>query len=199
MSKYPKTIQKLIDEFGKLPGIGARTAERLAFHILKCSQGEAMALAAAIGDVKTKIRSCTRCFNLAEGELCAICSDARRDQRTVCIVEQPKDLLAIESTGSYQGVYHVLMGQIAPLEGVEAKDLTIDALMERVRAGGIKEVILATNPTVSGDSTALHIAELIAPMGVQVTRLARGLPTGGQIEYANKSILTDAITERRKV
>ncbi|MBS3733977.1 MAG: recombination mediator RecR [Phycisphaerae bacterium] len=199
MAEYAETIQHLIDQFGKLPGIGARTAERLAFHILKSAEADAMALARAIHDVKTKIHPCATCFNLTEGETCAICADPRRDRSVICVVEQPKDLLAIESTGAYDGVYHVLMGHIAPLEGAEPEDLTIDALEQRIRAGGVNEVVLATNPTVSGDGTALHIASLVEPLGVRVTRLARGLPTGGQIEYANQSILTDAITERRRV
>ncbi len=199
MTGYAETIERLMAELGRLPGIGARTAERLAFHILKATDAEAMALAGAIRDVKTKIRPCSRCFNLSEGELCTVCADPRRDRSAICVVEQPKDLLALEATGAYQGLYHVLMGHIAPLEGVEAEDLTIVALVERVKAGAVGEVILATNPTVAGDGTALHISSLLAPLGVKVTRLARGLPTGGQIEYANKSILSDAITERRDV
>jgi len=199
MAKYSETIERLIAELGRLPGIGARTAERLAFHLLKSPQAEAMALAAAIQDVKTKIRPCTVCFNIAESELCPVCADAGRDKSTLCVVEQPKDLLALESTGVYRGVYHVLMGHIAPLEDMEAEDLTLDALAARVRAGGVSEVILATNPTVAGDATSLHIVSLLEPLGVKVTRLARGLPAGGQIEYANKTILSDAISERRKV
>ena len=199
MGAYGETIERLMTELGKLPGIGARTAERLAFHILKSTGEEAMALAEAIRDVKTKIRPCGRCFNLAEGQLCGICSDARRDQGTICVVEQPKDLLSLEATGAYRGVYHVLMGHIAPLENLEADDLTIAPLVERVRAGGVTEVILATNPTVAGDATSLHIQALLEPLGVKVTRLARGLPTGSQIEYANKSILSDALTDRRPV
>jgi recombination protein RecR len=199
MPGYSQAIERLIEEFGNLPGIGARTAERLAFHILKSTEPEAMSLAEAIRDVKRLVRPCTRCFSLAEGELCAICADPRRDAGAICVVEQPKDLLALESTGAYRGLYHVLMGHIAPLEDMDAEDLTIDALVARVKAGGVREVILATNPTVAGDGTALHITSLLAPTGVKVTRLARGLPTGGQIEYANKSILTDAINERRQV
>jgi recombination protein RecR len=199
MAKYAETIERLMAEFGKLPGIGARTAERLAFHVLKSSQEEAMGLADAIRDVKTRIRPCKRCFNLTEQEVCGICSDPRRDQAVTCVVEQPKDLLALEATGAYRGVYHVLMGHIAPLEGIEAEDLTIEALLARIRSGGVSEVILATNPTVAGDATSLHIAELLGHLKVKVTRLARGLPAGGQIEYANKSILTDAINERREV
>ena len=144
-------------------------------------------------------RTYRQCFNLAEDELCAVCSDPRRDRGIICVVEQPKDLLALESTGDYRGVYHVLMGHIAPLENVEAEDLTIEALPPRVQAGDVREVILATNPTVDGDGTALYIADLLRPLGVKITRLARGLPTGGQIEYATKSILTDAINERREL
>jgi recombination protein RecR len=197
MAGYAETIERLMAELGKLPGIGARTAERLAFHILKATDAEALGLADAIHDVKTKIRPCSQCFNLSEGELCTVCADPRRDRNAICVVEQPKDLLALEATGAFGGLYHVLMGHIAPLEGVEAEDLTIGALVERVKAGEISEVILATNPTVAGDGTALYISSLLAPLGVKVTRLARGLPTGGQIEYANKSILSDALTERR--
>ncbi|MFW6132569.1 MAG: recombination mediator RecR [Planctomycetota bacterium] len=199
MAEYAETIQRLIDEFGKLPGIGARTAERLAFHVLKSEHEDAMDLARAIRDVKTKIHPCAVCHNLTESETCGICSNPRRDRSVICVVEQPKDLLAIEATGAYDGVYHVLMGRIAPLEGAEPEDLTLDALEQRVRAGGVEELILATNPTVAGDGTALHIASRLEPLGVRITRLARGLPSGGQIEYANQSILTDAITERRQV
>jgi recombination protein RecR len=197
MAQYSQTIERLMAELGKLPGIGARTAERLAFHLLKASEAEAMALSDAIRDVKTRIHPCRVCYNLAEDDLCPICADERRDKGLVCVVEQPKDLLAIESTGAYRGVYHVLMGHIAPLEGVEAEDLTIDALVQRVRGGQVRELILATNPTVAGDATSLHLAERLRGSNVQITRLARGLPAGGQIEYSNKSILTDAINERR--
>ena len=197
MPRYAETIETLIAEFAKLPGIGERTAERLAFHVLKSSHEEAMKLAKAIHEVKTKIRPCQECFNIAEGELCAICADSRRDRGRICVVEQPKDLLALESTGAYRGVYHVLMGHIAPLEDIEPEDRTVEPLIRRVAAGGVEEVILATNPTVTGDGTALHIAERLSDKGVKVTRLARGLPSGGQIEYANKSILSDALNERR--
>ncbi len=199
MSDYCETIERLIEKLRELPGIGARTAERLAFHLLKCPEDEAMSLAEAIRDVKTRIRPCRECFNLTDREVCEICSDPRRDKSLVCVVEEPKDLLAVESTGAYSGVYHVLMGHIAPLEGMEPEDLTIDALVERARGGGVDEVILATNPNVAGDATSLHIAGLLEPLGVKLTRLARGLPAGGQIEYANKSILSDALSERRKL
>ena len=199
MAGYSETIERLMAELGKLPGIGARSAERLAFHILKSDKKEALALSDAIRQVKTNIRPCRCCFNLAEDELCAVCADPQRDRSIICVVEQPKDLLSLEATGIYHGVYHVLMGQIAPLEGVAPEDLTIDALVQRVRAGGVGEVILATNPTVAGDATALHICSQLEPLGVKITRLARGLPAGGQIEYANTSILSNAITDRREI
>ena len=199
MAGYSQTVEQLIAELCRLPGIGQRSAERIAFHILKAAPEEAFALAEAIRDDKTKIRPCKRCFNLAEEELCGICADPQRDQAAVCVVEQPKDLLALESTGAYRGVYHVLMGRVAPAEGVEPEDLTIEALAERVRTGGVSEVILATNPDVAGDSTALHVAAALRGTGVKITRLARGLPAGGQIEYANTSILTDAINQRREL
>jgi recombination protein RecR len=200
MAQYSESIDRLIEEFGRLPGIGERTAERLAFHLLKAEKAEAMALAAAIEDVKTRIHPCRQCFNLAEGgELCEICRDEARDGGRICVVEQPKDLLALESTGAWDGLYHVLMGQIAPLEGVEPEDLTIDELVARVLDGGVREVVLATNPTVGGDGTALHISSMLAGTDAKVTRLARGLPSGGQIEYSNKSILADALNERRSM
>jgi len=199
MAGYSETIEKLIDELGKLPGIGARSAERLAFHLLKSSREEALELAEAIRAVKLNVHPCKVCYNLAEDDLCSVCGDVRRDHAIICVVEQPKDLLALEATGAYRGVYHVLMGHIAPLENVDAEDLTIDALVDRVRAGGVTEVILATNPTVAGDGTSLYITSLLAPLGVKVTRLARGLPTGGQIEYSSKSVLSDAINERREL
>ncbi|MFP4053933.1 MAG: recombination mediator RecR [Phycisphaerae bacterium] len=197
MAQYSETIERLMEELGRLPGIGARTAERLAFHLLRSSTEEAMALARAIHDVKTKIRPCSRCFNIAEGELCSICADPRRDQRVLCVVEQPKDLLALESTGMYHGLYHVLMGHIAPLEDMDPEDLTLDALAGRINSDEVEEVILATNPTVTGDATALHIQGMLEQAGVKVSRLARGLPSGGSIEYASKSILSDALNERR--
>lgn len=199
MASYSQTIDKLIAELGKLPGVGPRSAERIAFFLLKAKPDDAIALAQAIHDVKTKIRPCKVCFNLAEDELCAICADPRRDKSVVAVIEQPKDLLAVESTGAFHGVYHVLMGHVAPLEDMHPEDLTITALVERVRAGGINEIILATNPDVAGDSTGLHVADALKGLTVKISRLARGLPTGGQIEYASKSILSDAINERRQL
>jgi recombination protein RecR len=200
MSNYTQSIQNLMSELARLPGIGMRSAERIAFHLLKEKPEEAMKLADAIRDVKTRIRHCSVCFNLTESDPCAICADPARDQQVVCIVEQPKDLLALESTGLYKGVYHVLLGRISPLEDIHPEDLTIDALMKRVASGNVREIIMATNPTMEGDGTALHIQSLMASYpAVQVTRLARGLPSGSNIEYANRNILADAISGRQKM
>jgi len=197
MASYSHTIERLIEELGRLPGIGPRSAERITFHLLRAAEEEVFSLSEAIGDLKTKVRPCKECFNIAEEELCPVCADPRRDRSVVAVVEQPKDLMALESTGAFGGVYHVLMGHVAPLEGVGPEDLTINALAERVKRGEIREVILATNPDVAGDGTALHVADALKGSDVKITRLARGLPTGGQIEYANRSILTDAINQRR--
>jgi len=187
-----------MEELKKLPGIGARSAERIAFHLLKADRRDTAALAEAILAVKDQIRPCLRCYNLADGELCNICSDPRRDPGQIVVVEQPKDLLSLEATGLVNGLYHVLMGHISPLEGVGPEDLTIDALIKRVRAGGVREVILATNPTVEGDMTALHLGNLLADTGVPVTRLARGLAPGSQIEFANRAMLEEAFRGRHQ-
>lgn len=193
---YTKSLNQLVEQFAKLPGIGSKTAERLAFHILKADAPEAMALAEAIADVKKNIHQCRICFNLAETEVCSICSDTRRDHGVICVVEQPKDLISLEKTGLCKWTYHVLNGHIAPLEGVEPDDLTIDALIKRVRAGSVQEVVMATNPNLEGDGTALYIHSLLQPLNVKVTRLARGLPAGSSIEFSSGSILTDAILNR---
>jgi recombination protein RecR len=200
MSSYTQSLQNLMSQLSHLPGIGMRSAERIAFHLLKQRPEEAMKLADAIRDVKTRIKNCTVCYNLTEQDPCDICRDESRDQSVVCVVEQPKDLLSLEATGLYKGVYHVLLGRIAPLEGMEPGDLTIDTLMKRLAAGTIREVIMGTNPTMEGDGTALHLQSLIGQYpGVQLTRLARGLPTGSSIEFANRNILADAIAGRQKM
>ncbi len=196
---YTKSLNELIEQFSNLPGIGKKTAERLAFHILKTSKNDAMALARSIADVKNNIRQCKRCFNLSESELCKICTDSRRQNDTICVVEQPKDIISLEKTGICRWLYHVLNGHIAPLEGIEASDLTIDDLVRRIKNEGIKEVVMATNPTLEGDGTALYISSLLEPMGIKITRLARGLPTGTTIEFASGSILADAIMGRQKL
>ena len=193
---YTQSLNRLIEELGKLPGIGPKTAERLAFHILKSEKSEALALADAIAKLKSTIRQCKQCHNLSEGDLCLICTDPNRDKTIICVVEQFRDLIALEKTGLCKWVYHVLGGRLAPLEGIEPEDLTIEHLLGRIRKGKISEVVMATNPTVEGDGTALYISSLLKPLGVKVTRLARGLPGGSQIEYASGAILTDAILGR---
>jgi recombination protein RecR len=198
-SAYTESLNKLIEEFGKLPGVGPKTAERLAFYILKAGTDEAMALARAIADVKNKIKRCEICYNLAEQAVCEICSDQRRDKSLICVVEQPKDVISLEKTGACKWIYHVLGGHIAPLEGIEPGDLTIEQLVRRVREGDVKELIMATNPNMAGDGTALYISSLLRNTGVKITRLARGLPTGSTIEYASGKMLTDAIIGRQQL
>ncbi|MFG0256623.1 MAG: recombination mediator RecR [Phycisphaerales bacterium JB043] len=206
VSAYPSTVNRLIEEFGRLPGIGRRTAERLAFHVLKSSEREAMGLAEAIGAMKRSVRHCSVCFNLTEHDPCPICADPAREHEKVLVVEQPKDLLALEQTGMYRGVYHVLLGVLNPLEGIEPGDLTIARLMRRLddpdsTAQGVRveELILGLNPTLEGDGTGLYLGEEAQRRGVKVSRLARGLPAGSQLEYANKAVLADAITGRQSM
>jgi len=196
---YTESMNRLIEEFGKLPGVGPKTAERLAFYILKAQPAEAMKLAEAIKDVKTKIKRCQICYNYSEKRICEICSDANRDKEIICVVEQPKDVIALEKTGACKWVYHVLGGHIAPLNGIEPDDLTIGKLVERVRSGNVKEVVMATNPNITGDGTALYISSLIKSTSVKITRLARGIPTGSTIEYASGKMLTDAIIGRQEL
>ncbi len=196
---YTESLNKLIEEFGKLPGVGPKTAERLAFHILKAKPDEAMALAQAIHDVKTKIKHCEVCHNFSEQAVCQICSDPKRDKSLICVVEQPKDVISLEKTGTCKWVYHVLGGHIAPLEGTEPGDLTITELVARVNKGDVRELIMATNPNIAGDGTALYISSLVRASGVKITRLARGLPTGTTIEYASGRMLTDAIMGRQEL
>ncbi len=196
---YTESLNKLIEEFGKLPGVGPKTAERLAFHILKARPDEAMALAQAISDVKNKIKHCEVCHNFSEQAVCQICSDPRRDKSLICVVEQPKDVISLEKTGTCKWVYHVLGGHIAPLEGIEPSDLTITELVARVGQGNVTELIMATNPNIAGDGTSLYISSLLRTTGVKITRLARGLPTGTTIEYASGRMLTDAIMGRQEL
>ena len=198
MTELSQSLANLITQFAKLPGIGKKSAERLAYHILRVHRTEAMGLADAIRDVKDNVRYCRVCYNLAEEEECAICRDTRRDQSLLCVVEQPRDLIALEQTGAYRGLYHVLLGRIAPLDGVGPDQLTIEPLVRRVREGKFTELIMATNPTVEGDGTALHISNLLADLPVRITRLARGITTGSVLEFANKEILTDALSGRQQ-
>jgi recombination protein RecR len=190
-------IAQLMVEFGKLPGIGPKTAERLTHFLLAGNRKQALALAEALRAIVDKVKPCKQCFNLTEGELCEVCRKPGRDASLICVVEQPRDLTAIERTGTYKGLYHVLHGRLAPLENVGPEHLTIDALVARVRKGGAQEVILATNPTLEGDGTALYISNLLAGTGVRLTRLARGLPSGSVLEFANNQMLLDALEGRR--
>ena len=199
MAETRGAIARLVDYFADLPGIGRKSAERLAYHVLRMSNQEAIAFAEAIRAVKEKLHPCKTCFNLAEQEECEICLDRRRDRTQVCVVEQVRDLLALEQAGTYRGLYHVLQGRVSPLEGVAAGQLTIDRLVERVRQGGIREVIMATTPTVEGDATALEIAGRLAGIPLEITRLARGLTVGASLEQANRDMLADALAGRQRV
>lgn len=198
MAQLAESVAKVIEEFAKLPGIGKKSAERLAYHVLRVHKSEAMALADAIRNVRENVRYCDKCFNLSEESVCPICKDPKRDQTLLCVVEQPRDLMSLEQSAVYQGLYHVLLGRIAPLEGIGPDQLTIEALVERVRKGGFDEVIMATNPTVEGDGTALHVSNLLAEYPVRITRLARGVTSGSILEFTNKEVLADAMTGRQK-
>ena len=190
-------ISRLMEEFGKLPGIGPKTAERLTHYLLAADRTEALQLAEALRGIAERVHPCRQCFNLTEGELCSICSDPRRDSGVLCVVEQPRDLTAMERAGTYRGLYHVLQGRLAPLENMGPEQLTVDALLRRVQQGGVQEVILATNPNLEGDGTALYISSLLGDSGVRITRLARGLPSGSVLEFANNQMLADALEGRR--
>jgi recombination protein RecR len=196
MSSHAKPIDHLIEALTRLPGVGKKSATRLAFHILRSNTAEAQGLARAILDVKEKIHLCTLCFNLTDEDPCQICRDDRRNKETLCIVEGPNDLIAIENTGEYKGRYHVLHGTISPLEGPE--NLKIRELMDRLRKEKVSEVILAINPTVEGSTTALYLADLIKPLGVRVTRIAYGIPMGSEIEYVDTMTLSKAMEGRRE-
>jgi len=190
---------RLTEAFGRLPGIGQKTAERLTYYVLRAPKEEMAAFAQAVTDVKGTVQHCSKCHNITETDPCKICSDPRRDHRTICVVEEPKDLFALEAAAEFRGVYHVLMGRLAPLEGIGPEGLTIASLLERVRQENVREVIIATNPNLEGDGTALHIGNELAKLGVRVTRLARGLPTGGAIERANAAILAEALNGRTEI
>jgi recombination protein RecR len=197
MPELTRSVTDLINELAKMPGIGKKSAERLAYYILRVSRGEALALADAIRNVKEHVHYCRNCYHLAEEDECEICRDPRRDRELLCVVEQPRDLMALEEAGVYRGLYHVLLGRIAPLDGIGPEQLTIPALVDRVRGGTFREVVMATNPTVEGDGTALYISNLLAELPVRVTRLARGITSGSMLEFANKEILADALSGRQ--
>ena len=198
MAEQQGAVARLVTAFADLPGIGRRTAERLAYHVLMMPKEAAIAFSDAIRRVKENLRPCSTCGNLAEGELCDICRDPKRDKSTICVVEQVRDLLALEQAGAYRGVYHVLQGRLAPLEGKGPERLTLAALAARVRQGNVREVILGTTPNVEGDATALVVAEQLAGLPVEITRLARGLTVGASLEQANREMLADAMAGRRR-
>ena len=199
MSDHGGAVSELVDQLGRLPGIGRKSAERLAFHLLRVSETEALALAESIRRVRQDVRYCEQCFNLSESDSCVICGDNNRDNTRLCVVEQPRDLMSLEQAGIFKGVYHVLLGRIAPLDGIGPDQLTIDALVERVRKGNFVEIIMATNPTVEGDGTSLYVSNLLSEFPVEITRLARGITAGSVLEYANREMIADALSGRQKL
>jgi recombination protein RecR len=197
LSQLPEPLERVIQELARLPGVGPKTAQRLAFHILRGDRQRATALAEAIGDLKQRIGYCQRCYNIAEGSLCFICESPRRDTSQICVVESPVDVLAIERTAEYQGLYHVLHGVISPIDGVGPADIHLPELLERVRSGGVAEIIVATDADIEGEATAFYILRALEPLGLQVTRPAHGLPVGGDLEYADELTLARAMSGRR--
>ena len=192
-------MQSLVDELGRLPGIGPKSAQRVAFYLLKAAPEDAKRLARAVVEAKERVSWCRRCFNFAEGELCVYCRDDRRDSSLLCVVEEPRDIVAVERTQEYRGRYHVLLGAISPIEGIGPDQLKVKELLARVNDEGVKEVILATNPNIEGEATAMYLARLLKPLGLRVTRIASGLPVGGDLEYADEVTLGRALEGRREV
>ncbi|HUW94229.1 MAG TPA: recombination mediator RecR [Anaerolineae bacterium] len=199
MRSVPRSVERLIEELNRLPGIGPKTASRLTFYLLRSPQSQVQALAKAIGELQEMVVTCSVCFNIAESSPCPICGDNQRDRSVLCVVEEPLDVLAVERTGEYDGLYHVLHGAISPIEGVGPEDLKIAELVERLHSNPVDEVILATNPNLEGDSTAMYISRQLASLDVRVTRLAHGLPMGGDLEYADEVTLTRALEGRREI
>lgn len=198
MSVLAPPVERLVAELARLPSIGRKTAQRLAFHLVKASPDEIASLAAAIAELPEKIRSCSTCFNLTEQDPCLVCTDPRRETAVLCVVEEPTNLLALERTGGYRGLYHVLGGALSPLKDVGPDDLHVDGLLERIRTGSFREVVLATNPNVEGEATAVYLSRLLGPLGVSVTRLAQGLPAGSDLEYTDDITLLRAFEGRRE-
>jgi recombination protein RecR len=197
--ELPEALERLVQELSRLPGVGPKTAQRLAFHVLRADRQRAEALAQAVLDVKERIGYCARCYNIAEGELCALCASGRRDATLVCVVESALDLIAIERTAEYQGLYHVLHGVISPIDGIGPDQIHVPQLVERVREEGVREVIIATNADIEGEATAVYLHRVLAPLGVAVTRPAHGLPVGGDLEYADELTLARAMAGRRSL
>ena len=199
MSIYTPALQKLIDELGKLPGVGPKSAQRIAFHLIKIPEQDALCLADAIQQAKQKVRFCETCFNMSDEVICEICSDSQRDSSLVCVVEEPRDIVALERTREYKGLYHVLQGAINPIDGIGPEQLKIRELLERLKGNTVVEVILCTNPNIEGEATAMYLAKLIEPLGIQVSRIASGLPVGGDLEYADELTLGRALEGRRNI
>ena len=199
MTSYARPLMRLLEALERLPGVGPRSAERMAFHLLRASREEARQLAQAIADVKDHLRFCEVCFNLSEAERCQICQDASRDPAVLCVVEEPKDVLAIEKTGAYRGLYHVLLGAIAPLDGIGPELLKVDELIARLSDGVVQEVIVATDADKDGETTAAHLSKLIRPTGLRLTRIASGIPVGSHLEYADQATLARALEGRREL
>ncbi len=198
-STYTPPVQALIDELGRLPGIGPKSAQRIAFHLLKVSDDDANRLAHAIREAKARVRFCERCFNVSESDLCGYCSDDRRDSSIICVVEESRDIVAIEKTGEFRGRYHVLLGAMSPLEGIGPEQLKIRELLSRLGPEGVEEVIVCTNPNTEGEVTAMYLARTLKPLGLKVTRIASGLPVGGDLEYADELTLGRALEGRRSI
>jgi recombination protein RecR len=196
-SVYAGAVQELIDELGKMPGVGQKSAQRIAFHLLKIPKDDALRLARAIVEVKDKVAFCERCWNIAEGPLCGICTDDRREAHVLCVVEEPRDIVSVERTREYRGRYHVLQGAISPIEGIGPDQLKVKELLARLDPEGITEVILCTNPNIEGEATAMYLGRLLSPLGITVTRIASGLPVGGDLEYADELTLGRALEGRR--
>ncbi len=199
MGVYAQPVQELIDELGRLPGIGPKSAQRIAFHLLKLPKADALRLAAAISEAKDRVSFCTRCFNIAEGDQCELCTDERRDPTILCVVEEPRDIVSVEKTQEFSGRYHVLQGAISPIDGVGPEQLRIRELLTRIEAEGVEEVILCTNPNLEGEATAMYLSRLLHAVEVKVTRIASGLPVGGDLEYADELTLGRALEGRREV
>ena len=199
MSVYTPAVQNLIDELGKLPGVGPKSAQRIAFHLVKLSEKDALRLAHAISEAKEKVRFCETCFNMSDDQFCEICADQRRDRSLICVVEEPRDIVAVEKTHEYRGYYHVLQGAINPIDGIGPDQLRIRELLQRLQEGAVEEVILCTNPNIEGEATAMYLAKLIEPLEIPVTRIASGLPVGGDLEYADELTLGRAIEGRREM
>lgn len=196
---YAKPLAKLVGELEKLPGIGPKSAQRMAFHILRATEEETRNLIEAISEVKQKITLCTKCYNFADKEICDICSSEKRDKTTVCVVAEPRDVIAMEKTHEFRGTYHVLQGVISPMDGIGPEMLRVRELIQRISENQIKEIILATNPTIEGDTTAMYLANLIKPLGIKVTRIAHGMPVGGDMDYADQATLIRALEWRREM